>query len=95
MAARRARGCFTYVGASLVLIGGIVSWADFMFKPLTNTTLLQTGGVAAVVADLLRPVPTIYGWPFAGYVLLLTTVLLAFAVAILFMRPIRWSLNYL
>lgn len=92
---RRAGGCLAYVVACLVIISAIVSWADFLFKPLTQTELLQTGGMAAVVADLLRPVPTIYGWPLAGYIFIISTVLLAFVAALLFLRPIRWTLNYL
>jgi hypothetical protein len=95
MRGNRGRGCLANLVASLIIIGVIVSWSDFLFKPLTRTPLLEAGGVAAVVGDLLQPVPTTFNWPLAGYVWLISALLLAFVAAIIFFRPVSWVLRYL
>ncbi|MHB9878989.1 hypothetical protein ACSMXM_04910 [Pacificimonas sp. ICDLI1SI03] len=91
----KLRSTLRYALPALIAMGFVVGWGEFLFKPIifhANQGSLTFGTVAA---DLLKVVPDAFGWPFAGYVFLLSTIILTYVVLVVALRPMRAAWDYI
>lgn len=95
MKLRRQGGCLkialAFLGGSAVLI----SWAEFIFKPLRHYARQENLSFGDALTDLMRVQPSAYDWPFSGYVFLITSAIILYFGFVLLMRPVRAALDFI
>lgn len=95
MQIRKSSGCLalavTILGALALLIG----WAEFFFKPLQLKTKNSDMTGWEIFFDLLKLTPDAYGWPFAGYLFLLATALIALVVILSAFKTVTAAMQYI
>lgn len=95
MTQKHKPGCLAYLISLLAVIGAVVGWMEFFIKPIQRQAEIGKLHVADVLGDLLKLTPDTYGWPFAGYLLILSGVLIASIGTVVILRPVRAVLDYL
>ena len=95
MAVRNNGGCskivISFLGGSIILIG----WAEFIFKPIRHYAEATNLTIGEAFGDLLKIQPSVYDWPFAGYVFLITSTIILYFSFVLIMRPVRAALEFI